>query len=356
MYHPFKDKLFAFIGEPERCKISAARDSLYAVGGVVDERIKSFTSYVVEFRHNGKTEKYKRAVSDDEKGYLVLLNEEQFFDILEGRAEPPQKKKDPSKNVIVFPAKDPEAHVLESEKVWQDILNHNWLNNLAKYGVPAPDGGRIKADLRLLDKVSRVIEMMRDDGYIPSVILGTENHSDSCENCENPVRVYIGDGKGGEVAKFCHDCYNRLMSGIAGVDFMDVPTKRLSFKSRGGKTHEFEIELMVYPTGKTLTATEIGKTRRRVDVSGELDDDVNEMMETLKKRIKKALSVTYMNKDGYVSNTKAIGYIEYNHERDSHDIIIDGKPYTWAELEKNISAHEGWKIKIEFGDPHDELD
>ena len=63
-----------------------------------------------------------------------------------------------------------------------------------------------------------------------------------------------------------------------------------------------------------------------------------------------------MKPDGYVSNNKAVGYIKYNRERQTCDVIIDGKPYTWAELEKNISAREGWKIKIEFGDVGDVLD
>ena len=354
MAHPFQDKLFAFIGEPERCKIRAARDALDAVGGVVDDRIKSFTSYVVEFSHNGKSDKYKRAVSDDEKGYLILLNEEQFFDILKGRADPPPKKKNPSKGILVSLASDPEADARSRERDWQDILNRKRLNNLAKYGVPTPDGGRLKADLRFLDKASRVIEMMRNG--TGTVIRGTESLSDCCDNCGSPVRVHIGDGKGGEVANLCLNCYNRLMAETTGTDFSDVLPKRLSFKGKGGKTHEFDMELLCFINGKSLTATEIGKTKRKADVHGELDDDLGEMLETLKRRIKKVLSVKYMEPSGYISKNKAVGYIEYNPERDRHEIIIDGKPYTWAELEKNISAHEGWKIKIEFGDVGDELD
>ena len=33
--------------------------------------------------------------------------------------------------------------------------------------------------------------------------------------------------------------------------------------------------------------------------------------------------------------------------------MIDGKPYTWEDLKKNISAREGWNIRIEFGDFND---
>jgi hypothetical protein len=107
---------------------------------------------------------------------------------------------------------------------------------------------------------------------------------------------------------------------------------------------------MVFPKGKLLTATEIGKTKRKVDVLGGLDDDVDEMFEILKKRIKKALSVTYMDRDGRISDNKAVGYIHYDDDRDEHYIVIDGKPYTWEQLKKNIPSYEGWKIKIEFGD------
>lgn len=355
MPHPFKDKLFAFIGEPERCKIREARDALDVVGGVVDARINSFTSYAVAFRHNGKTDKYKQAVSDDAKGCLILLDEQQFFDILEGRAALPPKKKDPKKGItIINTPLDPEAEARERERDWQEILNHKRLNNLAKYGAPTPDGGRVKADLRFLDKASRIMEMMR--GGAGTVIRGTESLSERCDKCGNPVRVHICNNENGEYANLCLDCYNQLMSDMTGTDFCDILPKRLSFKSRGGKSHEFEIELMCYQNGKTLTATEIGKTKRKAEVYGELDDDIGEMLELLKKRIKKSLSVVYMDSDGHISKNEAIGYIEYSLERERHEIIIDGKPYTWAELEKNISAREGWQIKIEFGDVGDELD
>jgi hypothetical protein len=352
MDHPFKDKFFAFIGGPG-CKTSEARDALAAVGGVFDGRINSFTDFVVEFQHNGNAQKYKRAVSDDRNGYLVLLDEMQFFDILEGRAEPPPRKENTRKGVIVSIPADHEAAALEYERARQDILSRKRLDNLAKYGTPMPDGGRMKADLRLLDKASRVFELMK--GETSEGAQGMGNSSERCDKCGNPVKVHF-TGEGGVKSNLCLDCYNRTMAGMTGTDFMEELPKRLSYKGRGGKTHNFDIELLILPLGKSLTATEIGKTRRKVDVHGELDDDVWEMLETLKKRIKKSLSTVYMDKGGYVSKSKAVGYIEFNRERDDHDIIIDGKPYTWEELKKNVSAHEGWKIKIEFGDVGDELD
>jgi hypothetical protein len=80
------------------------------------------------------------------------------------------------------------------------------------------------------------------------------------------------------------------------------------------------------------------------------------MLDTLEKRIKKELFVYYMDKNGLISKDKAVGYIDYNEDRDECDIIIDGLPYTWEDLEKNISAREGWNIKIEFTSSGDDFD
>ena len=186
------------------------------------------------------------------------------------------------------------------------------------------------------------------------VIVGTPY--DRCDDCGKPAKVHFDDNNGNAVGKLCNDCYNRMMAELTGAVMPDIVPSRLSFENENGETREFEIEFMIFATGKALTATEIGETRRRVDVYGELDDDFGAMLESLTKRIKKAMSVTYMEPNGYFSGIKAVGYVEYNRERDACDIIIDGKPYTWVELEKNISAHEGFKIKIEFGDVGDELD
>ena len=352
MAHPFANKLFVFIGEPERCTRHAARDALDAVGGVTDERINSFTNYVVAFSHNGKSQKYKRAIEDDKQGYLTLLNEEQFFDILEGRAKPPAKPTWNKPTLINMPL-DPVAEAQRSEETLNMILNRKRMNNAAKYGVPTSDGGRIKVDLRPFDMVNRVMKTMsKNREHLTS---SNSDISDRCDSCSNPSKVHIGDDAGTTFINLCNDCHNELIAQIAGTETPDDIPKQLDFKFRN-KTYHFTIEVEIFPTGKVITATEIGKTKRKTDVSGELDDDFGEMLETLKKRIKKLVSVKYMGSDGYLSKNKAVGYIEYNHERDACDIIIDGNPYTWDELEKNISAREGWKIKIEFGDIGDELD
>ena len=350
MSHPFQDKIVVFIGTPERCSRQAACDALVAVGGVTDERITAFANYVVAFSGAEKTKAYQRARKYDR--LLSILTEEQFFDVLEGKAVPPEKPERDSGVIVSYP-KDPEEEARESERTQKDILDRKRLDHLARHGILTPDGGRVKADLRHLDKASRVMEQMREQGLLDR---DEKNAPDRCDDCGNPAKVHIGDGAGGEIAKLCLDCHNKLMAALTETEIPDIIPRRLAFENDDGETREFEIEFHMFGHGKTLTATEIGETRRKADVWGDLDDDFNEMLETLSERIKRMLSVTYMHPDGTIEGSRAVGYIEYNRERGIHEIIIDGKPYTWAQLERNISAHEGWKIKIEFGDVGDDLD
>jgi hypothetical protein len=170
-----------------------------------------------------------------------------------------------------------------------------------------------------------------------------------CVRCGKPPRVSLTDGKGGGSGSLCIGCYNKHMAKLYGIVIPDIIPERLSFQDGNSKNCEFDIDFMIFGTGKSLTATEMGKTRRKVDVWGDLEDDFGEMFDTLKARIEKTLSVKYLQRDGTVIDDKIVGYIEFNRERDAYDIIVDGIPFTWEEIGKNISIHEGWKIKIEFG-------
>ena len=161
--HPFQDKLFVLIGNPERCTRQAARDALFAVGGVVDERITVFTDYVVSFQHNKMLKVYQQAVTDDRKGYLVLLDENQFWATLEDGAAPPEKKTNPRKGkVIVSEPSDSGAYARQMEESRQMIIHRKRLKHLAKYGTTSEGGEHAKIDLRPLDTMARVAKRLRE--------------------------------------------------------------------------------------------------------------------------------------------------------------------------------------------------
>lgn len=176
-----------------------------------------------------------------------------------------------------------------------------------------------------------------------------------CDICGEPSKVRIGDGKGVALCNLCFDCHNREMAELFDSDMPDNVPERLTITDCSGKHHEFDIEFIKFGTGKSLTAIEIGETKRKADVWGSLDDDFDEMLNALKERIKKALSVEYMDQHGRIKDHKLVGYIDYDSDLNECVIFVDGKPYTWDELGRNISAFEGYKIKIEFGSIGDEL-
>lgn len=159
MAHPFKDKLVVFIGSPRLCTRQAARDALIAVGGIPDERITAFTNYVVAFNQAEKTKAYQKALKYER--LLSILTEEQFFDVLDGKAAPPEQP-EPDRDIIVIPAAgNPEADRHEFEQTPEYILNRKRMNSLARYGVHTPDG-RVKVDMRPLDTIRRVMKIVKE--------------------------------------------------------------------------------------------------------------------------------------------------------------------------------------------------
>lgn len=201
MAHIFTDKIIVFIGSPKRCDRQAARDALVSVGGIPDGRITAFTNYAVAFNrieHSKKTKAYQKAVEYDKKGLLTLLDEEQFFDILEGKSEPPEQPNQ-NENMTIIPAKDPVAATRELEQAEKNIKNRKRMNNLANHGLPMPDGGRAKIDLRPLDTVLRITESMKENTKCKSdkfaVTMATlESHNHIVGDIERGVKTYNRGG------------------------------------------------------------------------------------------------------------------------------------------------------------------
>jgi len=167
-----------------------------------------------------------------------------------------------------------------------------------------------------------------------------------CDVCGKSSKVHIKYGKGGKVRNLCFDCHNREMAELYDSDMPDHVPEKLMVTGRNGKPHEFDIEFIIFGTGKSLTATEVGKTKRKADVWSSLDDDFDEMLDTLKKRIKKALSVKCMDQNGRIKDQKLVGYIDYDRDSDECVIFIDGKSYTWGELGRNIPLLRVGKSKL----------
>lgn len=95
----FKDKLCVFIGRLERCSKREAQERLFAVGGVPQNGIAAYVCYVITGKGAETTKAYAEAKSYEQHGLLSIITEQLFFDILDGKAEPPEQPK-PDPNII----------------------------------------------------------------------------------------------------------------------------------------------------------------------------------------------------------------------------------------------------------------
>jgi hypothetical protein len=158
MAHPFKDKLVAFIGTPLRCTRQEAREALVAVGGVPDDDITTFTDYAVAFNRSEGTKVYARAFKNAKYGLLVMLGEEQFFDVVEGKAQPPAPPRNP--DIIVRPAQNAEEQEREQEEFLSNRLAHKKIQSMKRDGVEMPEG-RVKIDMTPLEDIARVVKAVK---------------------------------------------------------------------------------------------------------------------------------------------------------------------------------------------------
>ncbi|GHU36426.1 hypothetical protein FACS1894105_06740 [Clostridia bacterium] len=89
----FMDKLCVFIGRLERCSKREAQELLFAVGGVPQNGIAAYVSFVIVGKGAEDTRAYTEAKRYEQYGLLSILTEQLFFDILDGKSKPPEKTK-----------------------------------------------------------------------------------------------------------------------------------------------------------------------------------------------------------------------------------------------------------------------
>ncbi|MCL2035053.1 MAG: hypothetical protein FWG94_10040 [Oscillospiraceae bacterium] len=149
MIHPFQDALVTLIGTPLRCNRQVARQELVNAGGIPDEVITAFTSYVVAFYKADETKAYKNALYYESYGTLSILTEEQFFAILEEKHVSSKKTKHHGDDVMHDTNADVKAR--ESKRITQDILNRKHMNFLERNGIYSNES-RVKINLSPLDR------------------------------------------------------------------------------------------------------------------------------------------------------------------------------------------------------------
>ena len=91
----FRDKICVFIGRLERCSKQEAQDRVYAVGGIPQNGVAAFVSFVIAGKVSESSKAYKAARRYESHGLLTILSEQEFFDALDGRYIPSGSSHEP---------------------------------------------------------------------------------------------------------------------------------------------------------------------------------------------------------------------------------------------------------------------
>ena len=117
----FRDKICVFIGRLEYCTREEAQDILFEAGGVPQNNLAVFVSYVITGRGTANTKIYKDAKKLEQQGFLKIITEQEFFAALEGKflpSENPNRSK-LQEGVITVNVKEPVddfSDVLENKR------------------------------------------------------------------------------------------------------------------------------------------------------------------------------------------------------------------------------------------------
>ena len=86
----FRDKICVFLGRLERCSKQEAQDRVFAIGGIPQNSVVAFVNYVICGNISKSSKAHKDAKRYEKNGLLTILSEQEFFDTLDGKFNPPQ--------------------------------------------------------------------------------------------------------------------------------------------------------------------------------------------------------------------------------------------------------------------------
>ena len=186
----------------------------------------------------------------------------------------------------------------------------------------------------------------------------SNNDSNKCDICGKDPIISMSDGKGGITAKYCQTCFNKMMAERIGIDAPENVPEELVTVDIENNVHRFKIEYMIWGHIQILKAYEDFSPGYKCEVGAEFDIEFPELWEMMIAKLDRKMNMVYFDDDGRWNYNKIIGDIVWDRERETGDmnIIINGKPYTWDELYREVKTYEGWQIKIEFADPTENLE
>ncbi|MEG3070227.1 MAG: hypothetical protein RQM92_04760 [Candidatus Syntrophopropionicum ammoniitolerans] len=162
--------------------------------------------------------------------------------------------------------------------------------------------------------------------------------------------------------EICRDCFNVISAKQMGIELTPFKSGIYEYPGGNGKMYKFTVAKIVLPMGIGYEATEITNDNSpgyKVAILDDLDCDQDYLFYKLEAKIKYTLSEKYLQTNTYPNGIKhtrlkedeVVGRFEYNETNDEiHNVVIDGKVFSWEQLGEMLNAYEGFQFKLKIYD------
>jgi hypothetical protein len=161
----------------------------------------------------------------------------------------------------------------------------------------------------------------------------------------------------------CRDCYNEFAANMLGIEDYKDFEKEAIFTDCDGIEHRFQVGKMINPTGICWKAVEFiceNKIGYSFEAHQDFEEDSNDALERLHKKIRKGLSKKFIRKEMFqgqelisIKENIVEGRIEWDDRYSDRTpkFIIDGQEYSLEEFGRILMSCEGWNFRLEIIEP-----
>ena len=186
-----------------------------------------------------------------------------------------------------------------------------------------------------------------------------------CHDCGQPtpgydiVHLLMESG----AQPLCSRCLSAVIAEQEGVAFEHIQFHPIQLEDCEGTLHTFRFATHFFGPGVAVDAFEVFEGRRggyQFQVIGKPDDDLLELLGRLIAKIRRGLSVKYLEKGDWcwrIANQSVRGTIHTEpHPEHSVPVVeIDGRAISWEYFGQMLATFEGWQFKLEIRDKSEEF-
>ena len=189
-----------------------------------------------------------------------------------------------------------------------------------------------------------------------------------CEDCGQPAPGYdiVHYGSQGEGFQYlCTQCFNAAVALHRGIeDFENIKLDPIGVTDCAGELHQFHFQTRLLGNMVTIDGFELldgNPDGYTFQIIGEPEDDLFVLLGKLVQKIRKTLSVKYL--EGHeqhglqIKDMTVQGRIggDYSGPERVPVVVIDGHEISWDEFGRMVGVFEGWQFKLDFCDRSEEL-